>query len=48
MKSYSSREIIRTITRDGWYHVETVGDHHHFKHPSKSNPPNERYPYKNC
>lgn len=35
MKSYSSREIMRILTEDGWYHVGTVGDHHHFKHPAK-------------
>ncbi|NLI12165.1 MAG: type II toxin-antitoxin system HicA family toxin [Peptococcaceae bacterium] len=46
MKSYSSREIIKTITRDGWYHVETVGDHHHFKHPSKKGKVTVTHPMK--
>ncbi|MDD4587549.1 MAG: type II toxin-antitoxin system HicA family toxin [Heliobacteriaceae bacterium] len=36
MKSYSSREIIKILINDGWYHVNTVGDHHHFKHPTRS------------
>lgn len=35
MKSYSSREIIKLLTADGWYEVACVGDHHHFKHSSK-------------
>lgn len=35
MKSYSSRELIKIIQEDGWYHVETIGDHHQFKHPAK-------------
>ncbi len=35
MKSYSSREVIKILEKDGWYEVSCVGDHHHFKHPSK-------------
>ncbi len=35
MKSYSSREVIRILKNDGWYLVGSVGDHHHYKHPSK-------------
>ena len=35
MKSYSSREVIRMLSDDGWYEVACVGDHHHFKHPTK-------------
>lgn len=35
MKSYSSREIIKTLQADGWYEVGCVGDHRQFKHPSK-------------
>jgi len=35
MKSYSSREIIKILNKDGWYLVEITGDHHQFKHPSK-------------
>lgn len=31
----TSREIIRRLEEDGWYHVKTVGDHWQFKHPSK-------------
>lgn len=32
----SSKEIIRLLEKDGWYHVKTVGDHWQFKHPTKS------------
>jgi predicted RNA binding protein YcfA (HicA-like mRNA interferase family) len=32
----TSKEIIKMLTDDGWYHVKTVGDHSHFKHPEKS------------
>ena len=35
MKSYSSREVIRILEKDGWYEVSCTGDHHQFKHPSK-------------
>lgn len=35
-KSYSSRELIKLITADGWFEVRCVGDHHQFKHPTKS------------
>lgn len=30
-----SREIIRLIEADGWYHVGTEGDHWHFRHATK-------------
>ncbi|RED51449.1 type II toxin-antitoxin system HicA family toxin [Aestuariispira insulae] len=33
--SLSSREVIRVLEADGWFHVKTKGDHHHFKHPVK-------------
>lgn len=35
MKSYSSREIIKIITSDGWHEINCEGDHHQFKHPTK-------------
>ena len=31
----SSREIIKLLQKDGWYIHDTVGSHHHFKHPKK-------------
>ena len=36
MKSDSSREVIRLLKQDGWYEVGCDGDHHQFKHPTKS------------
>jgi predicted RNA binding protein YcfA (HicA-like mRNA interferase family) len=36
MKSYSSKELIKMIQKDGWYIVRTSGSHHQFKHPSKT------------
>ena len=35
MKSYSSRDVIRILERDGWYEVASVGSHKQFKHPSR-------------
>lgn len=35
LKSYSSREVIKILTIDGWYEVACDGDHHQFKHPTK-------------
>ena len=42
MKSYSSREVIGILKKDGWYEVACVGDHHQFKHPTKKGQ-RERY-----
>lgn len=36
MKSYSSREVLKILKDDGWYEVNCSGDHHQFKHPTKS------------
>ena len=35
MKSYSSREVIKILEKDGWYRVGCEGDHHQFKHLTK-------------
>ena len=35
MKSYSSREVIALLKKDGWYEVNCEGDHHQFRHPTK-------------
>lgn len=35
MKSYSSREVLEILKKDGWYKVACDGDHHQFKHPVK-------------
>lgn len=31
----NSSEIIKILKRDGWYKVDQVGSHNHFKHPTK-------------
>ena len=31
----NSRQIIKRLKDDGWAHVNTVGSHWHFKHPTK-------------
>ena len=46
MKSYSSREILKILKKDGWYEVACVGDHHHFKHPTKKGRVTLRHPVK--
>jgi predicted RNA binding protein YcfA (HicA-like mRNA interferase family) len=35
MKSYSSREIIDILKKDGWYLYKVSGDHYQFKHERK-------------
>ena len=30
-----SRDIIRELEADGWFHIGTTGSHRHFKHPAK-------------
>ena len=35
MKSYSSREVINKLSKDGWEFVEHEGSHRHYKHPVK-------------
>jgi predicted RNA binding protein YcfA (HicA-like mRNA interferase family) len=35
MKRYKVKEIIKILTEDGWYLIETEGSHRQFKHPIK-------------
>jgi predicted RNA binding protein YcfA (HicA-like mRNA interferase family) len=35
VKSYSSKEIIKTIEHDGWALTRIEGSHHIFKHDNK-------------
>ena len=35
MKGYSSKEILKIVTDDGWYIVRTKGDHYQLRHPTK-------------
>ena len=46
MKSYSSREILKMLKKDGWYEVACVGDYHQFKHPTKKGRVTLRHPVK--
>jgi predicted RNA binding protein YcfA (HicA-like mRNA interferase family) len=46
LKSYSSREVIKKLQDDGWYLVGSVGDHHHFKHPTKKGKVTVTHPVK--
>ena len=46
MKVYSSGEVIKMLKADGWYEVSCVGDHHQFKHPTKSGRVTVRHPVK--
>ena len=36
VRSYSSYEIIKILEADGWRLKNTVGDHYHFTHPTKT------------
>lgn len=46
MKSYSSREVIKALKKDGWYLVNTVGSHQQFKHPAKKGRVTVKHPDK--
>ena len=46
MKSYSSRQILKILKKDGWYEVNAVGDHYHFKHPTKNGKVTVTHPQK--
>ena len=46
MKSYSSREVLKRLTDDGWYLVNTVGSHHQYKHPTKKGRVTVKHPDK--
>ena len=46
MKSYSSREILKLLKKDGWREIACVGDHHQFKHPVKKGGVTVRHPVK--
>lgn len=46
MKAYSLMQIIKILKKDGWYHTNTVGDHHQFKHPTKKGKVTVTHPVK--
>lgn len=47
MKSYSSRELIKLVQKDGWELVRIEGSHYHFKHQSKKGIVTIPHPKKN-
>ena len=46
MKSYSSREVIAMLKKDGWYLMNSEGSHHQFKHPTKPGKVTVKHPQK--
>lgn len=46
MKSYSSREVIKILKKDGWYEIICSGSHHQFKHPTKKGKVTVKHPDK--
>lgn len=46
-KGYSSKEVIKILLADGWYHVRTNGSHHQYKHPTKHGTVTIKHPDKN-
>lgn len=47
MKSYSSREVIKILTDNGWYYVGQNGSHRHYEHSSKKGKTTVPHPKKN-
>lgn len=35
MKRYKVKEVIKLLTKDGWYLIEQEGSHRQYKHPTK-------------
>ena len=46
MRSYSSRDVMKILLEDGWVEINSVGDHHQFKHPTKKGKVTLRHPVK--
>ena len=46
MKSYSSRDVLKMLLKDGWVEINCEGDHHQFKHPTKPGRVTVRHPVK--
>ncbi|MDR2166850.1 MAG: type II toxin-antitoxin system HicA family toxin [Clostridiales bacterium] len=47
MKSYSSREVIKMLKKDGWFFVGQEGSHRQYKHPTKKGLVTVTHPKKN-
>lgn len=35
MEKFKTKEVIKMLEADGWFHFNTKGSHRHFKHPTK-------------
>lgn len=46
MNSFSSKDVIEKLKRDGWYEVRIVGSHHQFKHEIKKGTVTIKHPDK--
>jgi predicted RNA binding protein YcfA (HicA-like mRNA interferase family) len=46
MRSYSSREAIEILRKDGWFEIGCDGDHHQFKHRTKQGKVTVTHPIK--
>ena len=46
MKSYSSRDVLKMLLKDGWVEINCEGDHHQFKQPTKPGKVTLRHPVK--
>lgn len=46
MSSYSSKDILKALTEDGWYEVRIHGSHHQYKHPTKKGTVTLKHPDK--
>ena len=46
MKSYSSREVIAILEKDGWYEAACEGSHHQFRHSAKKGRVTVKHPQK--
>lgn len=46
MKSYSSREVINILLKDGWYFVGQEGSHRHYEHAIKKGKATVTHPKK--
>lgn len=46
MKSYSSKEVIAALKKDGWYFVRSHGDHYQYKHAVKKGTVTVQHPVK--
>ena len=46
MRSYSSKEVIKLLRKDGWYLADITGSHYQFKHYFKKGKVTVKHPDK--